>query len=277
MNESFYVTLASNVKSFEENTISSFKTKLASKILLDDKWKVGISSINFTKSWYNIEYDILLHLTKDISSEPSHLDLKLMTTKRGSFNNVRQFIYDDLVLLKKGFYDNIHSVIKAINSKLNESFSEYGLTLVYDELTRKCSFEWTLDGINIVFPAELGNILGFEKKPPIVKTNKKYSMHGKNMVDLSRGMHFMYVYSDLIDPVYVGDALAPLLQTIPISNQLFGENVELRYENIHYHNLLCKEFETIEINIRDDMGQPIQFEFGRVVIVLHFKKWTNII
>ena len=34
--------------------------------------------------------------------------------------------------------------------------------------------------------------------------------------------------------------------------------------------LLLKEFGTISIDIRDDIGRPVPFEYGRVTVTLHF-------
>jgi hypothetical protein len=35
---------------------------------------------------------------------------------------------------------------------------------------------------------------------------------------------------------------------------------------------MTKDFETIEIHIKDDTGESIPFEFGRSIIVLHFRR-----
>ena len=32
-----------------------------------------------------------------------------------------------------------------------------------------------------------------------------------------------------------------------------------------------KEFNTVEIDIRDDTGRPVPFEFGKVITTLHFR------
>lgn len=55
--EDFYITLPSNVKSyFPENTVGNYKTKLSQKLVIphDQKWKVGLAEISYTKSYYNV-------------------------------------------------------------------------------------------------------------------------------------------------------------------------------------------------------------------------------
>ena len=55
---SFYMTLSSNVDSLKvfgtTNKISDFKTKLGRNTSLDGNWQVGLASISYTKSWYNV-------------------------------------------------------------------------------------------------------------------------------------------------------------------------------------------------------------------------------
>ena len=58
MEDNFYITLPSNVKSFFlENKISNYKTKLSSRIILPDEWEVGLVEISYTFSWYNLSSD----------------------------------------------------------------------------------------------------------------------------------------------------------------------------------------------------------------------------
>ena len=45
-----------------------------------------------------------------------------------------------------------------------------------------------------------------------------------------------------------------------------------RFNSIHYVSLLRKEFGTIEIDIRDDTGRRVPFEYGRVTVTLHFRR-----
>ncbi len=63
MNNSFYITLPSNVKSeFFENTVANFKTKLAKRIELEGEWEVGLAAISYTYSWYNLSKNGLVDL-----------------------------------------------------------------------------------------------------------------------------------------------------------------------------------------------------------------------
>ena len=59
--------------------------------------------------------------------------------------------------------------------------------------------------------------LGFTPKHIISKTTK-----GDRQVDLEYGFHdlFDFVYCDLIQSQYVGDALVPLLQIVPVEGEV---------------------------------------------------------
>jgi hypothetical protein len=40
----------------------------------------------------------------------------------------------------------------------------------------------------------------------------------------------------------------------------------------HYKKLVTTDFDTIEIDIRDEHGCKVSFEKGTVIVTLHFKK-----
>ena len=52
----------------------------------------------------------------------------------------------------------------------------------------------------------------------------------------------------------------------------FGDQIHISYPNTYYMPLLVREFDTIEIDIKDDSGENIPFEKGRCIITLHFRK-----
>jgi len=64
-NQELLITLPSNVKSFEYNTIANYKTKLFRRVQFpkNENWKVGLSEIQFTKTWFNVrgKYPIVLY------------------------------------------------------------------------------------------------------------------------------------------------------------------------------------------------------------------------
>lgn len=44
------------------------------------------------------------------------------------------------------------------------------------------------------------------------------------------------------------------------------------FDNVQYVPVLCKDFITVENDIRDDAGRPVPFERGKVTATLHFRR-----
>ena len=92
----FYMTLPSNssMSLFPQNTLAEYKVKLPYHVDLNGTWEVGMASITFPRTWFNIQ------------------------------NNDRRFYYDDgsgmftVALLPIGFYATILDVINTLNETL---------------------------------------------------------------------------------------------------------------------------------------------------------------
>ena len=67
----------------------------------------------------------------------------------------------------------------------------------------------------------------------------------------------------------VGDVKAPLLRTVKITGKE-GLTVNSTFQTVQYVPVQRKQFSTIEIDIRDDMGCPVPFQRGKVIVTLHF-------
>jgi len=92
----------------------------------------------------------------------------------------------------------------------------------------------------------------------------------ERVCDLQRGFYSLFVYCDLVEPTVLGDAKVPLLRTVNITGK---ENLTISriYQNVQYVPVHRKQFDTIELDIRDDTGRKVPFERGKVVITLHFR------
>lgn len=71
--------------------------------------------------------------------------------------------------------------------------------------------------------------------------------HGRQKVDLKYGFHDLFVYCDLIQSQYAGDALVPLLRIVPVEGEV-GQRVSQSFVRPHYVPVSRKQFETIEVN-----------------------------
>ncbi len=96
-------------------------------------------------------------------------------------------------------------------------------------------------------------------------------VRGYSIVDLRRGFESLYVYSSIVESRIVGDKIAPLLRIVPITGR-HGEMVTARFDHVQYMPVLSREFEDVEIEIRDDTGRPVPFERGKVTVTLHLRR-----
>ena len=91
---------------------------------------------------------------------------------------------------------------------------------------------------------------------------------GDRVVDLQRGFYSLFVYCDIVEDVVVGDVKAPLLRTVNIDGK---DMVSRIYHTVQYVSMQRCQFDTIEINIRDDTGRRVPFQRGKVIVTLHFR------
>ena len=133
----------------------------------------------------------------------------------------------------------------------------------YDNLSRKVTVH--LKNNAEVSLNDMAYMLGFTPKQFISKTTT-----GNRQVDLGYGFHDLFVYCDLIQSQDVGDARVPLLRIVPVEGEV-GQRVSKSFVRPQYVPVSRKKFETMEVNIKQDRGESVPFEFGRVLLTLHFR------
>jgi hypothetical protein len=283
--DDFYIHLPSNVaRSYPnqmDNTVANFVTNLAQKQNLSGDWEVGLVEMSYTKSWYNLPEDQKVGIFVLGEELPRFLDNSSIPAGH----------YDDTVNLLK-LVDKELSMYSLSKDKI-----EVWPKLFYNTSTRKVRIDpgWT-DSLKYLLPIldkELETILGL----PIINADtieahgsgyisitgatttsidNVTKIHGVRTVDLSAGINSLYVYCNLLEPMLVGDVYAKLLRQVEIPNgSKFGDQCEIRFDTPYYHPLVVKEFDRIEIDIRDDSGKQVPFEFGRSSVTLHFRKRQN--
>jgi hypothetical protein len=87
--------------------------------------------------------------------------------------------------------------------------------------------------------------------------------HGDNVVDVTRGVHYLYVYCPLVEPRMVGEGQVPLLRIVPVEGR-DAEMVIRVFDPVQYRPLVLRCFQTVDI--KNDTGVKIPFERGRGVV-----------
>ena len=67
------------------------------------------------------------------------------------------------------------------------------------------------------------------------------------------------------------DIKAPLLRLVDAVGN-FENSIHRLYTTPRYVPFSKKEINTVKIDIRDDTGRPVLFEFGKVIATLHFRR-----
>ncbi|KAH7710920.1 hypothetical protein AAVH_21788 [Aphelenchoides avenae] len=111
--------------------------------------------------------------------------------------------------------------------------------------------------------------MGFEARDDGTVDTNTYARYPP---DLHGDVSSLYVYAPgLIEPVIVGDTTAPLLRIANVKGRP-DDVVEDVYVAVQYHRLLVKEIAEIEIQIKTATNRICPFEYGNVILTLHFRK-----
>ena len=121
----------------------------------------------------------------------------------------------------------------------------------------------------ITLSSDLASIMGFSPKQLTFREERKYK--GKVAMDPYRGFNSLYVYCDAAEAIPVGDIKAPLLRVVDAAGN-FGDTIHRLYMTPQYVPVSRKEFNTVEIDIRDHSGRSVPFEFGKTIVTLHFRE-----
>ena len=240
----FYLTLPSNgsLNEFPNNKTTSYRVKLPQSIDLEGVWEVGLYSISYPNTWYTLQKGVDTHL--------------FYADRTGLFQQA---------IMDYGYYQSMQELIKAANKALSRNVSD-NIKLTYNAFTGKVTVQ-IKNGFQFAVMKQLSIILSFGGKDVILKKKTTESPYVADLTTVST----IYVYCDIVEPQIVGDTSAQLLKSIPAEGR-FSDIIAKTFTNIQYVPIRTKSFEAVEVLLRNDTGDPVPFERGKVVITLHFRK-----
>lgn len=270
------IILPSN--SSESNGIGQYTCKLPQPIHCAN-YDIGVSEISYTYSWYNIR---------------TNQKIFVGNNQKGNFLKKG-------VSLFAGRYDNIDDLVQAINKKIGENIVEGvavvpALKVLHNARKIMISTGLTSDLEPLFFrtEAELTQLLGIEQiyfgdvvamkteaikievgmdKSNFISNASKKTFVARYPYDLTAGVHSLYVYCNIVKHSLVGNRFAQLLRIVEVPNDLsFGAQKVKEYNYPQYRSVNCNEITEIEISIKDDTGEDIKFNFGRVIVTLSLRK-----
>ena len=178
------------------------------------------------------------------------------------------------ILIPEGIYADIGELIKILNKKIKWGLGgNPPVTVEFNtiETTQKTRFKIETNNASeelapdLYLSERLSDMLGFVMTGPFSAGDRK----SKYPADIEDGIHNLYVYCDLIEPVAIGNAKVPLLRIVPIQK---GPIVTTSYSKVFYYPVMRKIFGAVEINIKGDTGEIIPFVCGKSFVTLHFRK-----
>lgn len=265
-NGQFYITLPSDASmdTYPNNTVAHFRTDLATPINLAGSWEVGLCEITFPHSWHTI---------RKLSR------VEWSVRKRGETTST-------VFGVKPGIYRSIEELVAEMNNAMLRRTNDirerpetllagrpYSVNFAFDNITRQMSvtFAHRASGRGSILKLHenLTRLLGFPQR--LANTRLRPGTYtGNQIVDLSQGFHALYIYCDLVKERYVGDRLTPLLRHVPVNQQIVKENFTetQTFNPVYFMPVQRNTFQTIEIDIRDDLGETVPFESGKVLVTL---------
>lgn len=244
----FYIVLPSNTETdiFPNNKTSDFEIPLPRALEFNDgTWEVCLVELHYPHSWHNV---------------------------RSPFLQVefaaKQIAYRGKV--EHGYYMRTEELIHAINSLKPHNFEGK----IFISRTNKRVKAVLHPGEYIHFKKELAALLGFEThelENPFT-ADKKLLIKAPNVSDVHATMHNIFVYTNIVKETLVGKGYCPLLRIVPTDKGEHGNNVHMTFINPFYHELALDRISSIRITLCDDQGQPVRFQFGKVICKLHFRR-----
>ena len=103
-------------------------------------------------------------------------------------------------------------------------------------------------------PETMWNVRGLTPSTCVVLPLKEipdgwytYRTDAENVVHMDQGFDTIYVYTDVVESLIVGDSLDPLLRALSVRGS-HGATVSDRFTNIHYVPVLYSPFHSIEMD-----------------------------
>ena len=207
---------------------------------------MGLAEICFPNGFNNIsDNQTDIYLYRDLQNHP--------TTKQ-KYN------------LSSGFYNNGQELLKRLDNTINNNVKNKPVTFAYNTKNDTTSVV-VANNMKLVMNKSLSLKLGFE-----INTFTSGTHVASNSTDLHFDTHYMYIYTNIVNEIPVGNSYVKLLRTVPTYGDTPERYITKTYDKPHYMNIASSFENNIEIGITTDEGNYFDFRGGKVIITLHFIK-----
>ena len=261
----FYITLPSNSSKtfFPENTPSHFFTQIPQTIdLQGDGWEVGLAELSLPNTYDNMTGD-------DYWVEVSVVNTDELIKSVRQYSGPISF----KVFLPRGLYNSPRDVIEVLNHQIQSQPLGFALkrkiAFYFGRFNRKVSLEMQVSFIKVVMSKSLQELLGMGHEDYLGSGQ----FEGIIPFHMEQDFSTVFVYCNLLEERIVGDVNVPLLREVSMDTR-YKSIVHRQYDKPFYIPLKIRQFQSIEILITGDNGQPISFVEGKTVATLHFRQKT---
>ena len=270
MKDQFYVVLPSNssMNYFKENTTTHYVTQLSQQLRLEGAWNVALTEIQVPLTFQHIQDDGM------------DRNVQLIRLPRSSLvtNETRGVASLCASTVRPGIYKNLENLLTELNnldclkSHLYFNLERGG----YGTIKRTClQGECKIRDHELRLSKKLMKILGFPNLKPITFVNDQDFVISQQPANLANALPTMLmVYTDICEPYATGDVHSRLLRAVSLSSTeyIYGAMKIKTFSPPMYLPVLYNSFQTIEIDIRDQQGLPIPFDYGTLTVTLHLKR-----
>ena len=244
----FFIVLPSNTitEIFPENKSSDYEIPLPRPIDFGSiTYECTLAEIIYPHSWENVY--------------PPSLQVEFGIKRDGRVYKKK---------IESGYYNHIEHLAREIDSLKPENFK--GRIFVSASSKRVKISLGPEEFIN--FHPDMAALLGF--------TEHEFANHGlfekmlikaKYVADIHATMHNIYVYTNIVKETLVGNNYYNLLRIVPTQGS-HGSIIHISFLNPFYLEIAQDRICSIRITLCDDLGQPVRFQFGKVVCILHFRR-----
>ena len=243
---------------------------------------MALVEIMFSKNWYTIPKNSGKFTYNCFNTD----DFKTRHSTVGH----KQSDYSVNMSIPSGYYSCVQDIVLAMNLEIEDKLKSHNFPVVasdgrvylptleqanfprikYNDVKKKISIILQ-GGAYLWFEPYLGSILGIRSNPMINRFQEARPISGLSATDITGGMHALYVYCDILENTPVGDTEAPLLRIVDASGE-YCTNIHRTFDPPRYVPVQKKSFDSIEIDIRTNEGEPVAFEGGRSTVTVHFRR-----
>lgn len=224
---------------------------------------LAIIEFNYGKNIAPAEPKIITHEDDD------YLIYRIRAKQKNEYTSQKTPVTRTKLSLQEGTYTTPQELEKELNK--NTEIKKFVVFKYdprlnrFDLITKSAkTVKWNLDFYN-----GLNDVLGYTKTTYHPSTDPQ---KGELEVSLLRGINNIFIYCDLLEPIRVGNTLAPLLRTISYNSKQYGEMIHVNYTNPMYVKVNKSYVDTVEVMMCDAIGKVVPFSEGLTIVVLHFKR-----